>query len=96
MPRYSTKINLPRKIRRLQTFYPEQLVKRGVEGTVLLESVINTIGCVTTCRVVRSVDFSLNYAAVHAVSNWRFTPTKLNGREVQVIMTVTVNFTLGR
>ena len=92
----NAKIDPPRKIRDFKPFYPDELVRRGVAGTVLLESVINTIGCVTTLRVVRSVDSSLNYAAVHAVSNWRFTPTKLNGREVPVIMTVTVNFTLRR
>jgi protein TonB len=38
----------------------------------------------------------LDQAAVDAVRQWRFTPTLLNGVPVQVIMTVTVNFTLNR
>jgi protein TonB len=37
-------------------------------------------------------DFAI--AAVDAVRQWRFTPTLLNGRPVEVVMTVSVTFTL--
>ena len=37
----------------------------------------------------------LEQAAVDAVKQWRYSPTKLNGVPVEVIMTVTVNFRLG-
>jgi protein TonB len=37
----------------------------------------------------------LDQAAIDAVMQWEFTPTLLNGVPVPVIMTVTVNFTLG-
>jgi TonB family protein len=43
--------------------------------------------------VLRSIPM-LDEAALAAVSQWRFTPTDLNGRNVGVLMTVTVNFTL--
>ena len=36
----------------------------------------------------------LDQAAIDAVSQWAFTPTLLNGQPVEVLMTVTVNFTL--
>jgi TonB family protein len=36
----------------------------------------------------------LDQAAIDAVSQWRFTPTTLNGIPVEVKMTVTVNFSL--
>jgi protein TonB len=42
--------------------------------------------------VLRSVPL-LDQAALDAVKQWQFTPTLLNGAPVQVIMTVTVNFT---
>ena len=36
----------------------------------------------------------LDQAALDAVRQWKYTPTTLNGEPVEVIMTVTVNFTL--
>jgi len=36
----------------------------------------------------------LDNAAIEAVRQWRYTPTLLNGVPVDIIMTVTVNFTL--
>jgi protein TonB len=36
----------------------------------------------------------LDSAALDAVRQWRYTPPLLNGVPVDVIMTVTVNFTL--
>jgi len=44
-------------------------------------------------RVLRSVPL-LDQAATDAVRQWEFTPTRLNGVAVPVVMTVTVNFTL--
>jgi protein TonB len=38
----------------------------------------------------------LERAAVEAVKQWRYTPTRLNGVPVPIIMTVTVNFTIQR
>ncbi len=88
------KIEPPRKTRDVRPVYPEGLQKRRVTGSVVIESVISSTGCVSIVRVMRGVDAVLDYAAVHAVSGWRFTPTKVDGRNVAVIMTITVNFTL--
>ena len=38
----------------------------------------------------------LDQAALEAVRQWRYTPTLLNGQPVEVVMTVTVTFTLNR
>jgi protein TonB len=43
--------------------------------------------------VLRSVSL-LDDAAVDAVRQWKFTPTRLNGEAVPIVMTVTVSFTL--
>jgi TonB family protein len=37
----------------------------------------------------------LDQAALDAVKQWEFTPTTMNGQAVPVVMTVTVNFSLG-
>jgi protein TonB len=49
---------------------------------------------VQDARVLRSIPL-LDQAALEAVKQWEFTPTTLNGVPVPVIMTVTVQFTLG-
>ena len=50
-------------------------------------------GTVREARVLRSVPL-LDAAALDAVRQWRFTPTRLNGIPVPVVMTVTVMFSL--
>ena len=64
-----------------------------MQGTVILEAVINEQGEVSQVRVLRSV-LLLDEAAMNAVRQWRFTPTLLNGQAVPIVMTVTVSFQL--
>ena len=44
-------------------------------------------------RVLRSIPL-LDQAALDAVRQWEFAPTRLNGAAVPVIMTVTIQFSL--
>ena len=64
-----------------------------VEGVVILETLIGVDGKITNARVLRSVPM-LDQAALDAVMQWEFTPTRLNGQPVPVLMTVTVQFRL--
>jgi TonB family protein len=61
---------------------------------VIVDSMIAATGCVTNIRVVRSVQPAMDYAALRAVSGWRFQPPELGDRAVAVYITITVNFTL--
>jgi TonB family protein len=83
----------PKKIRHKNPAYPAGARHNRVQGTVILETMINRCGHVTDVKVLRSVP-ALDEAAVEAVQDWRFTPTLLNGVPVPVIYTVTVNFAL--
>lgn len=68
----------------------------GREGVVPIEAIIGRDGSVTSLRVVSAQvhpDFAI--AAVDAVRQWRFDPTLLNGEPVEVVMTVSVTFSLG-
>jgi len=87
-------IKEPRKTHDVRPEYPTVAQIAKVEGTVIVDSTISRDGCVIDARIVRSVHVALDYAALRAVSQWRFTPTLLNGQPVEVQMTVTVNFTL--
>ena len=88
-------IRMPTKIRDASPVYPVIAQVARVQGTVILEAVIDTDGRVRSLRVLRSVQF-LDQAAIDAVSQWHYSPTLLNGTPVPVIATITVTFTLNR
>jgi protein TonB len=73
--------------------YPAFAREARVQGTVILEAVINERGRIERLRVLKSAPL-LDVAAISAVENWRYTPTLLNGVPVSVLMTITINFTL--
>ena len=83
----------PQKVHHVGPEYPAIARSAGVSGVVILEALIREDGSVSEVKVLRSVRL-LDASAVEAVRQWRFTPTLLNGVPVQVIMTVTVSFTL--
>lgn len=84
----------PKKILDVKPVYPEAAQAAKISGIVILEIVIDTTGGVRDAKVLRTQPL-LDQAALDAVKQWRFTPTLLNGAPQEVIMTVTVNFTLG-
>jgi TonB family protein len=93
--RVGGEIEAPHLIRKAPPVYPESARSAGVSGTVILHAIIGTDGKPLSLRVVNSqVDPELARSAVEAVSQWRYTPTLLNGEPIEVDTTVTVNFSL--
>jgi periplasmic protein TonB len=86
-------ISLPAKVMHVAPVYPPLARSARVSGVVILEVVIDEHGAVRDVQILRSIPL-LDRAAADAVSQWRFTPTLLNGQPVPVVMTVTVSFTL--
>ena len=87
------KIQPPTKVHDAAPGYPAIAQAARVQGVVIIEATIGVDGEVVEARVLRSVPL-LDEAALQAVRQWRYTPTRLNGAPVAVIMTVTVNFQL--
>ena len=73
--------------------YPQVAVSARMEGIVILEATIDAQGAVQNVTVLRSLPL-LDRAAIEAVRQWRYEPTRLNGQAIPIIMTVTVNFSL--
>jgi len=88
-------IREPKRIAYTAPEYPEIARLARVQGTVILEAVLDVTGRVHSVRVLKSIPL-LDEAATRAVRQWRYTPTELNGIPVQVLMTITVNFQLSR
>ncbi len=92
--RIGGQIREPRKIKHVNPVYPDVALQARVQGVVILEATIGRQGRVTAVRVLRGIPL-LDQAAVDAVRQWVYEPTRVNGVAVSVIMTVTVNYKLG-
>jgi protein TonB len=86
-------IQAPRKTVDVAPRYPTLARESRVEGTVILDVIIDERGAVTSTRVLKSVAL-LDQAAIDAVQQWKFTPARLNGEAIPIVMTVTVTFRL--
>ena len=88
-------VSPPQRITYVEPSYPSAARTARLEGNVILEATIDESGAVKDVRVLRSIPL-LDQAAIAAVSRWRYTPTKLNGVAVPVLLTVTVSFAINR
>ncbi len=74
--------------------YPESARAKGVQGIVLLQAVISKEGAPLSLKVLSSPDPDLSSAAMDAVRQWRYEPTRLNGEPIEVVTTIAVRFHL--
>ena len=75
--------------------YPQEAVRNGVQGRVMVEFIINKDGKVSDVRVVKSVSPELDEEAVKVVAaspKWK--PAKHRGQKVRCSMTIPVEFRL--
>jgi TonB family protein len=74
--------------------YPAVAKAAYVQGTVVLEAIINKEGHIRDLQVVSGPPL-LQQAAIDAVTQWVYRPYLFNGKPVEVRTTVNVIFTLG-
>jgi len=86
-------IAMPAKISSVPPVYPPAAKIARVEGVVELEIVVGSTGSVESVNVIRGIPL-ITDAAVHAVKQWKYAPTVVNGTAVPVKMTTKVSFTL--
>jgi TonB family protein len=89
-------VQLPRLIREVKPNYTSDAMRAKIQGTVLLECVVNTNGEVTEIKILRSLDqvFGLDQEAIKAAKQWRFAPGTRLGQPVPVIVSIELSFTL--
>jgi protein TonB len=81
----------PRLLRQVRPEYPSEAFVKKVEGTVVLEIVIDERGRVARTRIVQSVPL-LDAAALAAVWQWVFAPAEKAGRPVAAVAMAPVSF----
>ncbi len=74
--------------------YPDLALRAGIEGTVVVQFVIETDGKPTNLNVMKSAGSILDTAALEAIAKLRFKPGKQRGKPVRVRYAMPVRFKL--
>jgi len=87
---------LPKVLREVKPQYTADAMRAKVQGTVLLECVVNADGTIGSVEVAKSLDrtFGLDQEAIKAAKQWRFAPGTRFGEPVAVLVTIELTFTL--
>ncbi|HUI52506.1 MAG TPA: energy transducer TonB [Terriglobales bacterium] len=80
-------------VTRIEPIYPPLAVQIHREGRVELHAIIATDGSIQSLEVVSGDPFFIQ-SAVSAVRQWRYRPTILSGRPIEVDTHITVIYTL--
>lgn len=81
-------------ITKVPPVYPAAMKAQRIEGPVWLEVDVDQRGAVTAAQVIATPHAELTESALHAVRQWVYQPTLLNGNPVAVRTAVRVNYTL--
>jgi TonB family protein len=82
-------------IRQVQPIFPQSARDQGIQGSVTFEAIIDKAGFILNTQLVSTyAPAELVQAALDAIKQWQYTPTRLNGEPVDVLTEITVNFTL--
>jgi TonB family protein len=84
----------PRLLREVRANYTEEGRRANVTGEVVLEIVVRRDGSVGDVKFLRRLGYGLDQKAVEAVRQWRFSPARLKGAAVDVVVEVGVEFRL--
>lgn len=74
--------------------YPADLVKKGIQGTVSLELLVNESGSVDSVNVLKGLHPVLDSAAKAAAKNFKFTPAIVGNDAVAVLLQYDYRFTI--
>ena len=91
--RVGGRVKEPKVIHRVEPVYPALAKQTHLQGSVIIDAIIDEQGNVTEMKVVSGPPL-LIHAAVDAVRQWNYQPTYLNEQPVSVQLNVTVTFRL--
>ena len=89
-------ITRPEILHKVNPVYPKAALTANVQGTVIIEAIIDKRGHVTAQRIMKGLPMGLDRAAMDAIKQWRFKPAYRGSEPVEVYFTLTVNFTVQR
>lgn len=87
-------IEPPSLLREVKPDYSEEARRRGIEGDVVMEIVVEANGRVGQVRVIQGLGYGLDDRAITAVRQWTFKPATRRGSPVSVMVEVAMEFKL--
>lgn len=87
-------ITLPQAKVKTEPEYSEAARDAQVQGTTVIQIVIDTDGLAKNIDVLSPVGYGLDEKAIEAIRDWRFEPAKLHGKHVPLRAIIEVNFRL--
>jgi TonB family protein len=89
-------VTSPTVVREVKPLYTAAAKKERIQGTVVMDVVVQSDGSVGDVTVTRSLDttYGLDDEAVKAMKQWSFNPGKKDGKAVPVLVEVEMSFTL--
>lgn len=90
----SGNIDVPEPVLETPARYSAEGLRRGIEGVVILQTVIDRHGVVQPIRVLKDLPAGLGDEALRAVSSWQYAPARRNGEAVAIYHNVVVRFRL--
>ena len=87
-------IDPPTLLREVKPSYTDEARRRAIEGNVVLQIVVRADGSVGDVHVVHTLAGGLEQRAVDAVRQWRFSPAHHQGSAVDVMVEVSVGFSM--
>lgn len=83
----------PKLIKKVNPEYPEDALKEGIQGKVVIEATTDKQGIVVEAKVIDGHPL-LNKAALKALKQWQYEPFIIKGEKIGVKFTVVMNFHL--
>ena len=77
-----------------QILYPSEAEKAHIQGLAIVEGTITTTGTISNLKLISGTPI-LGNSALESVKTWRFKPTRLDGRPVEVHTLVDISYRLG-
>lgn len=74
--------------------YTNQARSQGIQGTIVVEALVDEHGRVFAAEVVQSLDPDLDARTLDAVRTWAFQPALENGEPIMQVVRIPVNFNL--
>jgi TonB family protein len=75
--------------------YSEIARRKRVQGTLMLNVLVDKTGQIVRIRIQRPLGMGLDEQAVNALKTWRFKPATRNGEPIPVEMNIEISFKLG-
>ncbi len=86
----------PERLAGPQPIYPPLLMQAGIEGTVMVQAIIDTMGRVepTSVKITQTANPGFNESAKQTVLKSLFRPARVYGKAVRVLIQLPVTYTI--